>query len=73
MLTTHLALIPFLVGRASGDAARRRASPLRSLARRIERVLAALRPPSRVRDLPLNDHLRRDIGLDPLPRDLFRG
>jgi hypothetical protein len=73
MLTTHLALISFILGRAAGGAARRQASPLRSLARRIGRALAALRPPSRVHDLPLNNHLRRDIGLDPLRRDPFRG
>jgi len=72
MLTTHLALISFIFARAGGGW-RRRTSPLRSVARRIGRAFVGPRRPRPAHDLPLSNHLRRDIGLNPLPRDPFRG
>jgi len=72
MMTTHLALIISILRRGAADRPPRRGGLLRWLTQRTREVVFAPRWPRSVRDLPLNNHLRRDLGLDPLPHDPFR-
>ncbi len=71
MLTTHLALVSFVFARGAGTRRARGTGAIRAVARRIRAALARSRRSRAVRYPPLSDHLRRDIGLDPLPWNPF--
>jgi hypothetical protein len=61
----------FVFARAGSNRPTRVIASILSAARRIRTMVAARQRPRTVRDLPLSNHLRRDIGLDPLTRDPF--
>ncbi len=70
MDTTVTAAARPAVRRFDADAPARRPSVRAGgFARALQMLFGWLRLPSAPHALPLSDHLRRDIGLDPVPHD----